>query len=133
MNSELTKGILTNWTLSDSYRRFQVPFGVAYGTDKDKVRQIALEAVKKLSCVVTENPRYPDPQVWMSGFGDSSVDFKLVAWVNLNIAVPGGTAVSAILWEIESALKENGIEVPFPQQDVYIKEFPEKNKKSADQ
>ncbi len=123
-NAQLSNSGITNWTMQNTFRRYKVGFGVAYGTDKEKLRDVILEGVKKQSYVLCDNPRYPDPQVWLVGFGDSSVKFELVAWVNLSAHFPHGIASTSLLWEIDSILKENGIVVPFPQRDLYIKQAP---------
>ncbi|GAB4228083.1 MAG: hypothetical protein Tsb0021_05260 [Chlamydiales bacterium] len=124
-NGQLTQQMITNWTMKNTFRRFHVPFGVAYGTDKEKVKKVVIDAVKKLQCTVTNDSRYADPQIWFTGFGDNAILFELVVWVDLTAPAPHGTAVSSYYWEIDSALKENNIEIPFPQRDIYIKEMPE--------
>jgi potassium-dependent mechanosensitive channel len=123
-NSQLSAQRLTNWTMKDTSRRFHIPFGVSYGTDKEVVRKKVIDAVKQLSFVHTDNFRFHDPQVWLTAFADSSVNFELVAWVDLNVPIAGETAKSALMWELDNVLKENGIEIPFPQRDLNIKEFP---------
>lgn len=76
-NSLLTNGLLTNWTMNEASRRIHVPFGVAYGTNKDKVRQAALEAAARVADE-THATGKRQPQVWLVGFGDSSLNFELV-------------------------------------------------------
>ncbi|NNF62493.1 MAG: mechanosensitive ion channel [Gammaproteobacteria bacterium] len=119
-NSEFVSGRLTNWTLKDVSRRMHVPFGVAYGTDKDKVKQAVLEAVKKVPYTVTDEPaRAAD--VWLTSFGDSSLDFELVVWVKQASVRNPGRVHAAYTWAIETALIENGIEIPFPQRDLHLR------------
>lgn len=123
-NSQLSSQRLTNWTMKDNARRFRIPFGVAYGTDKELVRSSVIEAIKKLPFVHSDDFRYPDPQVWLVEFGDSSMNFELVAWVDLSIPVPYETSRSALMWELDNTLMRNGIEIPFPQSDLHIKSMP---------
>lgn len=123
-NSQLSSQRLTNWTMKDNARRFRIPFGVAYGTDKVLVRDSVIDAIKKLPFVHSDDFRYPDPQVWLVEFGNSSVNFELVAWVDLSVPVPYETSRSALMWELDTTLKNNGIEIPFPQRDLHIKSFP---------
>lgn len=123
-NSSLTTQRVINWTLHDHCRRFRIPFGVAYGTDIDLVEKKVVEATKEISCTVHSDVRYPNPQVWLSAFGDSAIEFELVVWVNLLVAMPHGTAKSTYLWMLDSVLKENGISIPFPQMDLNVKQIP---------
>lgn len=124
-NNKMTSDILKNWTFHDRCRRFKIPFDTAYGCDKDLVKNVVIEAAKKLPNVKHGDPRYADPQVWLTQLGDNALIFELVVWVDLNIKIQDcGSASSALLWEIETALTANNISIPFPQRDIYIKEFP---------
>lgn len=118
-NSEFVNGRVANWTLGDPYCRFQIPFGVAYGSDKDLVRKAAFEAAKKVPLTMYGPIR--DPDLWLVKFGDSSLDFELVVWVDLRKNTRPGGITAWYLWELESALKEFNIEIPFPQRDLHIK------------
>lgn len=120
-NSQLSSQRLTNWTMRDNARRFRIPFGVAYGTDKELVREVVIDSIKKLPFVYIDDFRYPDPQIWLVEFGDSSINFELVAWVDLSVPVPYETARSALMWELDTTLQKNGIEIPFPQRDIHVK------------
>jgi len=116
-NSEFVSGKLINWTLRETNRRLHVPFGVAYGTDKDLVRKAALEAAQEVSFTLQERR----PEVWLVEFGDSSLDFELVVWVSPDAVVKPGAIQAAYLWEIETSLKKHGIEIPFPQRDLHLR------------
>ena len=119
-NSDFINQVVTNWTLREAYRRIHVPFGVAYGTDKDLVRKAVLEAADAVRWTLKESRRRA-PQVWFVNFGESSLDFELVVWL-IPEAVKRPSAVQATyLWEIESKLHEYGIEVPFPQRDLHLR------------
>ena len=119
-NAILTNNMLTNWTLNETVRRIHVPFGVAYGSDKDQVRAAVLEgAARAATAMGIEGVR--DPEVWLVGFGDSSLNFELVAWVGrMQVNSPGRTR-AAYLWEIETSLREHHIEIPFPQRDLHLR------------
>ena len=123
-NAELSASGLTNWTMRNQYRRFSVPFGVAYGTDKDKLEEVVLEKVNTLNFILKNYKPYPNAHIRFASYGDSAMNFELIAWVDLRISTAHGIPVSAILWEIDNALSENGIEVPFPQRDLHLKEIP---------
>jgi len=121
-NSEFVTGRVINWTHEDEAARFHVPFGVAYGTDKELVKKAALEAAAS----VPEDLAYiagRPPQVWFVGFGDSSLDFELLIWMGAeNIRRPGAVK-AAYLWEIHTALYKYEIEIPFPQRDLHLRSF----------
>ncbi len=120
-NSELVTAKVTNYTLNESIVRIHVPFGVAYGTDKDLVKQAVLEATRKVDITYDDGVNRR-PQVWLVGFGDSSLDFELVTWLNPKEgrAAPGSWK-ALYTWEIETALNKYNIVIPFPQRDLHIK------------
>ena len=119
-NSEFVGGRVINWTLRDVYRRTRIPFGVAYGTDKEKVKQAALEAADNVPWTL-KNIKSRQPQVWFVEFGDSSLNFELVVWLTQEAVKRPGSVTAAYLWEIESKLKEYDIEIPFPQRDLHLR------------
>lgn len=125
-NSNLLSQKYENWTLDDYYKRLRIPFGVAYGSDKDVVTKAVLEAADKVSCTIKNHRTLADPSVWLVDFQDSALGFELVVWVNLGVHSSIGSYTAAYKWEIESALKEYGITIPFPQRDLHIKEMPSK-------
>ena len=119
-NSAFVRGRVVNWTLDEAYRRIHVPFGVAYRSDKVRVREAALEAAARTRHTLKGIPGR-EPQVWLVRFGDSSLDFELVVWLT-PLAVKKPFVVSAdYLWELHSAFERYGIEIPFPQQDVHVR------------
>ena len=119
-NSVLVTTQLTNWTLRETYGRMRVPFGVAYGTDKELVKKLALEAVANVECALTHMPDR-EPQVRLVNFGDNSLDFLVLFWVSRQgVRRPGRTRAS-FMWALETLLVENGVEIPFPQRDLHVK------------
>ncbi len=131
-NAELVSAKVTNWTLRDATRRMRIPFGVAYGTDKELVKKAALEAAEKVS-VTLQKPKKFEPQIWLVGFGDSSMDFELVVWVSQAAVKKPGGVTAAYLWEIESSLLKYDIEIPFPQRDLHLRSLFEKQGEEASQ
>lgn len=130
-NSDIITRQLTNWTLRDPFARLHMPFGVAYGSDKEKVKALAEKAARKIEETVFDHKTMPDPNVWLVGFGDSSLDFELVVWVDFRKSKKRQSSLrAAYYWELETALREGGIEIPFPQRDVHLK--PEKETKNQD-
>ena len=128
-NSEFVSGRVTNWTLGDPTRRLHIPFGVAYGSDKELVKKAALEAASRLEYTIYDNPDQ-QPDVWLVNFGDSSLDFELVAWVDPRKNTRRINMRAGYLWELETSLKEYGIVIPFPQRDLHIIE-PDKQQTEA--
>jgi small-conductance mechanosensitive channel len=122
-NSELISGQVTNWTLDTPWGRVCVPVGVAYGSDTAKVKEILLNIGKTHPLVVQNNPYWPDPIVLFLAFGASSLDFELRVIVR-NISEKM-QVISDLNFAIDQAFRDNGIEIPFPQQDVYLKQVPE--------
>ena len=121
-NSEFVNRHVVNWTMRDTIRRTHIPFGVAYGSDKDKVRQAALEAADRVTHTLKDVPGR-EPQVWLVNFGNSSLDFELIVWLTAEAVKRPGVVTADYLWEIESALKRHGIEIPFPQRDLHIRSW----------
>lgn len=121
-NSEFVSGRVTNWTMRDTYRRIKVPFGVAYGTDKELVRKAVLEAAQRVPHTLTDASHRP-PQVWLVEFGDSALVFELVVWLRPEAVNRPGAVQAAFLWEIHTSLQEYDIEIPFPQRDLHIRSW----------
>ncbi len=119
-NSEFVGGRVVNWTHRDVSRRLRVPFGVSYSADKDAVKGAALEAAAELPFTLAhDGPRRP--QVWLVGFGDSSLDFELVVWLTAEATKRPAAVTAAYNWELHTALERHGIEIPFPQRDLHLR------------
>ncbi|MDD2740580.1 MAG: mechanosensitive ion channel, partial [Methylomonas lenta] len=119
-NSEFVNGQVINWTLTDASRRIHIPFGVAYGSDKDVVRKAGLEAARNTPHTLKDRTNR-EPEVWLTNFGDSSLDFELVVWVQPHAVKKPQRVKAAYYWELETALNKYGIEIPFPQRDLHIR------------
>lgn len=119
-NSEFINNRVTNWTFRDGHRRLRVPFGVAYGTDKDLVRRAALEAAAGVPHELKGRGARP-AEVWLVGFGESSLDFELVVWLDPSAVKRPGRVKADYNWALETALGKHGIEIPFPQRDLHIR------------
>ena len=121
-NSEFVTGRVVNWTLREVARRQKIPFGVAYGTDKELVKKAALEAAAAVPFTLSlDGPRAP--QVWLAGFGDSSLDFQLVVWLNADATRRVGAVTAAYNWALHTALEKYAIEIPFPQRDLHVRSW----------
>lgn len=114
-NGTLVSNQLINWTLSSRSRRVEVQVGVAYGSSTEKVLAILRDAIQGQARVLAQ----PEPVAIFRGFGASSLDFSLLFWTT---DFEGWTIVrSEAGVRIERALREAGIEIPFPQHDVRIR------------
>ena len=122
-NSTLMQNNVINLTFSDDIRRLHVPFGVAYGTSSDLVIEVILDALKKSYLVYIQDDESKEAKVWMTGMGASSVDFKLLVWINANTNKMGvdSSNMYDFLIFIYKTLQNNNIEIPFPQMDIHVK------------
>tara|TARA_R110002050_G_scaffold9504_1_gene33044 strand:- start:189154 stop:191634 length:2481 start_codon:yes stop_codon:yes gene_type:complete len=114
-NGTLLSDSVTNWTMSDRLRRIELPVGVAYGTDTDKVIEALYGSLEEQEGILSD----PRPQIIFNGFGDNSLDFMLRAWVADNDEF---TIIrSNIALAMNRALKAYNIEIPFPQRDLHLR------------
>ena len=102
-NSEFVTARLTNWTLGERILRVRIPFGVAYGTDKELVRTAALEAAEKVPYTLT-HMKGRKPDVWLVEYGDNSLIFLLLVWVNRQGARRPTRTRAAYLWELGNGI-----------------------------
>ena len=118
-NSEFISSRVTNMTYRDNRVRLRIPVGVHYKSDVHVVRQALVEAALEVESVLRE----PPPEAMFVEFGDSALNFELWAWTEkgLNRPTRFRSEVNFKVWE---KLKARGIEVPYPQRDIYIKEAP---------
>ncbi len=118
-NSQFVNGQVTNWSHEDKGTWFSVKVGVAYGTDANHVEKILVNcALSNKNVNSTDNI----PFVLFSDFGDSALTFNLFYWT----IVPFENLVisSDIRYKINTEFINHKIQIPFPQQDIYIKEMP---------
>lgn len=108
-NSEIVGHTLVNWTGHNfDYRRLHIPFTVSATCDKEQVRQIVIEAAKRVPCALNDSD-YHEPQVWLMRFDSYFIEFKLVVWIDYNFESFTHSKEADFLWEIETALRENNV------------------------
>lgn len=115
-NEDFITTRVVNYSDSGSANRYEAPFSVSYGTDINQVPAI-IEAAVATHPEVLDKPYPPDCE--LRGFGDSSIDFAVEFWVN-GIDDGPNKYVSDVLFLIWNALRDNGIEIPYPQRVVHI-------------
>jgi small-conductance mechanosensitive channel len=114
-NSKLVSESFVNWTLSDRLRRIEIPVGVAYGNEPERVIEI-LEGVVRARPELLEEP---PPLVLFDRFGESSLDFLVRVWTSDLERFRSQQSRLAV--DIYRALREAGIQIPFPQRDVHVR------------
>jgi len=98
--------------------RIEINIGVAYGSDIDKVREVLMDIGNSDPNVCSE----PEHRVRFRAFGESSLDFELLCWVETPELK--GRTIDTLNSAIYKRFITEGIEIPFPQRDLYIKEMP---------
>ena len=121
-NSDLVSNAFINWTRSNNVVRTVLFIGIRYQDDPHKAQKVIEEAVTMQPEVVLD----PPPRVWLTEFAASSVDFRVHYYIDVRQFKRLETK-SKVMFAIWDALKEAGIGIPFPQQDIYIKELPAEN------
>jgi small-conductance mechanosensitive channel len=116
-NSKFVSETVINWSYNDTSVRFNFPVAVAYKEDPEKIRQLLVEVAQKHPGVL-ENP---SPDVLFDEYGDSSLNFMLRVYTKEYGKKPQ-VLKSELYFEIFKQFKEQGIEIPFPQRDVHIKQ-----------
>jgi small-conductance mechanosensitive channel len=113
-NSQLTQNQIVNWSYCEQVR-IRIPIGVAYGTDSQKVADALEEAARSVEKVLKD----PGPKVHFKGFGESSIDFELLVWIDL----PHNQLQirSDLNFAIDRIFRRENIEIPFPQRDLNLR------------
>jgi small-conductance mechanosensitive channel len=117
-NEYLMTSIVENWSFSSRDVRVKVPVGVAYDTDIVFAEKLMLEAASNCKRVLDS----PKPTVWLHEFGDSSIDFTIMCWIN-DPEDGVGNVRSDVLKTVWRLFRDNGVEIPFPQRDIRVKEW----------
>ncbi len=98
--------------------RIRVKTSVAYGSDIDLVRQYLMEVAAHSTFACD----FPEPRVRFRNFGDSGLELELLCWINEPVLK--GRALDDINSAVYKRFQQEGIEIPYSKQDVYIKEMP---------
>ncbi|MEO1374610.1 MAG: mechanosensitive ion channel domain-containing protein [Cyanobacteria bacterium J06635_10] len=114
-NSRFLEDEVINWSHRNPISRIHIPVGVSYSSDVNVVKKALLEAGKNHPEVLS----VPQPNVFFTGLGDSSLDFELLVWID----APSHQAPikSDLYFLIEATLRKHNIEIPFPQRDLHVR------------
>ncbi len=118
-NEQLMTSTVENWSYSSREVRVKVPVPVAYGSDLVLAERLILEAAHGIPRVLESR----QPKVWLTAFGDSAIEFELLIWIE-DPEDGLGNLRSDLLKSIWEKFKADGVEIPFPQSDIRIKEWP---------
>jgi len=113
-NSSIVTEIVTNYILPEPMRILKLDFGVAYGSDINRVKEIILEVANKSDGILKD----PKPEVYFLEMGDFSLNFKLICSLPTFASFGVRDEVNS---EIYRKFNEEGIEIPFPVRTVYLK------------
>jgi small-conductance mechanosensitive channel len=119
-NSEFISATVINWSHTNRMVRFGYPVGVSYKEDPENIRRILNEVALNTEGVLKE----PKPDVLFDEYGDSSINFNLRVWTTEYTDRPG-VLKSKLYYAIWKEFSKEGIEIPFPQRDLYIKQLPD--------
>lgn len=129
-NTNLFSKNFKNLTGGKNYEMLKIPVGVKYGTDIEKTREVILNALKPLQKKDKFGRDIIDPKrgidIRFDKFGDSSVDLIVFLYTTVDTHYTFPARAKELIY---NALNENGIEIPFPQTDIYIKSIPENPEK----
>ena len=115
-NAQLFSKNYKNLTRNHGYVLQMIPFGVAYGSNIAQVKRLIEDAINNLHMDGTDPSK--DVFTRVTELGDSSVNFKLFVWTE---PLMRSAVTAQALTTIYDTLNENNIEIPFPQQDVHIR------------
>jgi small-conductance mechanosensitive channel len=113
-NSQLISEQVINWTLSDRFRRVDLPVGIIYNAAPRKV----IEVIEAVASAHPQVLKYPPPQVIFTEFGDSAINYELRAWTEENLSWKKIKSELAVA--VYDAILAAGMSFPFPQREVRL-------------
>ena len=118
-NEDFVTQQVINWSFSDELVRLDVPFGVSYDSDPHLVSRLAITAAVSVERVDADRA----PVCWLTGFGESSLDFVLRFWIR--DPQKGLTNVRGkVLLALWDTFKENGVAIPYPHREILFTRSP---------
>ncbi|MFU8803747.1 MAG: mechanosensitive ion channel family protein, partial [Bradymonadaceae bacterium] len=115
-SKEIVSGQIINWTYHDSVVRIHIPVGVSYKSHPREVERVLKEACSQYPLILES----PAPEVWLTSFGDSSINFSLLIYFDCRQITERKLRgqFNFVVWDALEAAK---IQIPFPQRDVHLK------------
>jgi small-conductance mechanosensitive channel len=114
-NMKFVENPVVNWSYRDPRCRIHIPVSVEYGCDTLLVSEALLQAARRESRVLSE----PSPRVWFQSFGESSLNFELLVWIDQ--PAENEPIKSSLNFLIDQEFRSRAIEIPFPQREIYIR------------
>lgn len=119
-NSKIWGDVITNLTANRT-RRLTIPVSVAFGEDLDRVEQVLREEIEQQEGILAK----PEPNVFVDSLGTSEIVMMTHAWVRTN---EYWARLRSLTKRFKQRLDEEDMEIPFPQQDIYIRSLPDNNR-----
>ncbi len=116
-NSNFISSPIVNFSYKDPYVRLTIPVGVAYSSDPEVVKRILLSVVDDMAEVLNE----PPPDVWFEELGDSALIFSVLVWIDIRKHLGIKNIVSRFYFKVWDEFKRAGVEIPFPQNDIWFR------------
>ncbi|MFT5521250.1 MAG: MscS family membrane protein [Enterobacterales bacterium] len=101
--------------------RIRIKISVAYGSDIEEVRSILLKTAEANKSIT----QIPEPRIRFRTFGESGLQFELLCWIGQPVL--RGRIIDSLNADVYNAFLANGVEIPYPKRDLYVKELPEKS------
>jgi len=122
-NENLITSEVINWSYTDSNVRVKLPVQISYHNDPEKALDVLVQAANSCERVLQN----PEPTARLMSFGDNGINLELRVWISDPQNGLGNvrTEVNLAIWK---TFKNEGIVIPFPQRDVYIRQMPEVNR-----
>ncbi|MFL6859070.1 MAG: mechanosensitive ion channel family protein [Allosphingosinicella sp.] len=118
-NENLMTQEVENWSYSSRDVRVHIKVGVGYGCDLALAQKLMVQAAKEAKRVKDS----PPPGIWLTAFGESSVEHEILVWIS-DPEAGVGSVRSEVLNRVWTLFRENGIVLPNPQRDIHVKEWP---------
>jgi len=114
-NSRFLESEVINWSYPSPISRLKIPVRVAYGSNLSALRSVLIDAANEHTDILSQ----PAPQVWVTGFGESALQFDLLVW----IAEPHKQfqIKSDLYFRLDALLRLSHLEIPFPQRDLHLR------------
>jgi len=114
-NNEIMKRDIINYTTLTKEIRVRIPIGIAYDADIKKAKELIIKTALELDWVMQK----PAPKVVVRNFGDSAVDLQARIWISRPRRRMD--TISHVTDRVREVFQEEGIEIPYPKRDIYIK------------